>query len=53
MWDGNGGHPLMVAVSCQYRSIRGSVTPKPGDQLLAVHRVHPRGGLQDAVQHHS
>ena len=25
MWDGNGGHPLMVAVSCQYRSIRGSV----------------------------
>ena len=25
MWDGNGGHPLIVAVSCQYRSIRGSV----------------------------
>ena len=46
MWDGNGGHPLMVAVSCQYRSIRGSVVTSAGDQLLAVHRVDPRGGLQ-------
>ena len=45
MWDAKGGHPLMVAVSCQYRSIRGSVTTlSPAISSLRSTRCIPGAG---------